>query len=241
MRKACWILYRWCRHCDDLVDHTANPAQAVADILDQTLKGSTPIFNDFDQLCHKYQIPKTLALDMISGFDQDAKFERFFSLEDLEVYAYRVAGTVGLMMSHIMNVKDQRAMAPAKSLGIAMQLTNIARDVTEDHARGRVYLPLQWLRDAGVSEERIPLENEKVFPVVQKLLYRAEELYREGQRGYHFLPFRAAVAVSIASEIYAEIGRKILRQGPSALDMRMTIPFLPKLRLALKGIRKAYS
>ena len=161
------------------------------------------------------------------------------SLADVELYSYRVAGVVGLMICHVVGVTDSAAHPHAVALGTAMQLTNIARDVREDFERGRVYLPSDWLDEAGVSQSRFWNEKERVYTVVEKLLKRADELYEEGYAGLKYLPLRAALAVSIAGSIYSAIGHKTRAQGAAALDGRTVVSLPHKLWLVVTGTLRA--
>jgi phytoene synthase len=133
-----------------------------------------------------------------------------------------------------MGVSDLKALRHAADLGIAMQLTNIARDVIEDAALGRIYLPLSWLAEAGVApdELRAPDRRAKLFPVVSRLLVEAGRYYRSGEAGLRYLDFRSACAIAAAGFIYAEIGRQILKKGPRALEQRSVISKPKKLFLA---------
>ena len=122
-----------------------------------------------------------------------------------------------------------------------MQLTNISRDVKEDFRLGRIYLPSEWLREAGVDSARLldPSEQQKVYSVVLRLLDRADELYASGYSGLRYLPFRAALAVSIAGSIYSAIGQKIRAAGPRALESRTVVSLPHKLALVLSGTWRA--
>src|SRR5262249_48112165 len=138
---------------------------------------------------------------------------------------YRVAGTVGLMMVHVMGVSDDKALKNAASLGIAMQLTNIARDVMEDAAMDRVYLPGVWLEEAGVPRESVADRRFRplVTQVVSRLVKSAEGYYREGNEGIKYLPLRAALAVAMASRIYSRIGKLVKKRGARAWENRCMV------------------
>ena len=144
----------------------------------------------------------------------DVEKRVYDDLEELLDYCYCVAGTVGLMMSHVMGLRRPEALGQAVALGQAMQLTNIARDVMEDHARGRVYLP-------GVTAPFADLRGTK--KVVDDILDHAETLYDRGLAGVRDLPLRAAIAVTAATFIYREIGRRIRRARPSILLTRVVV------------------
>jgi phytoene synthase len=246
VRDDCWLVYRWCRHCDDRVDHALDGATAEAELTEirrETVlgfegKSAEPVFRDFGRLCLERRVPLEHPLEVLKGFEKDARGFAYRAPEDVDEYSFQVAGVVGLIMTRIMGVSDRRADSHAKDLGIAMQLTNIARDVAEDFARGRVYLPGSWLEEARVDSSRLldAEQRDSLFQVVSRLLRRADALYGSGRDGLCYLPFRSAVAVSVAAAVYSEIGRKILREGPSALDKRVHVTFLEKIKLAFVGV-----
>lgn len=241
-REACWVLYRWCRHCDDQVDNGGS-AQTLIELRMSTddglnLKSADVLFSELGKVCETHGIPHTYPHELLNGFEKDVRGVSLEQPKDLEDYAYQVAGVVGLMMSHIMGADMPSAISPAKSLGNAMQLTNIARDVKEDFENGRIYLPRAWLKESELEPEGLldSSQRSRLFELVKRLLARADELYRDGYAGLHYLPFRAALAVSIAGSIYSSIGRKILARGESALDERIYVTLPEKLFLTLEGI-----
>lgn len=250
MKESCWVIYRWCRHCDDVVDLA--PDQETACLLLEDLKKKTeaclqglptgePLFEAFGQVFREHQIPARYAFDLLRGFEYDVEGETYESLADVELYSYHVAGVVGLMMARLMGAEASSAAQPAKDMGLAMQLTNISRDVAEDFSRGRCYLPSQWLHEARVPEAQLmnPEHRQEVYSVVLRLLDRADELYASGYSGLGLLPFRAACAVAVAAEVYSAIGTKIRKRGPRALEQRTYIRFPEKIILTVKGLSRA--
>lgn len=236
------LLYAWCRHCDDEVDSLTG--ESVGSLLAkvQQLEEKTrracageemaeEPFRSFGALVRKHQIPLSYPLELLEGMAMDARCVEYETLADLEIYAYRVAGTVGLMMSRILGVSDPRAERHAMRLGIAMQLTNISRDVREDAGLGRVYLPLSWLRRAGVEPEALgdPRAWPRVAPVVRELVEAAEAAYEEGNQGLRYLPARAALAIAAASGIYRAIGHRVVKRGGRAWETRTVVPLPRKL------------
>ena len=158
-----------------------------------------------------YSIPEVYALDLLEGMKMDLEGRKYSTIEELEIYCYHVASTVGLMMCHIMGVSDASALRFAAKLGVAMQLTNICRDVKEDFLLGRIYLPEEWLKEHNAHH---PLENEKeTLAVIKKVLDRAELRYAEGQEGLPYLSWRNSLAIRIAARVYREIGREVASQG----------------------------
>ncbi|RZA08149.1 MAG: phytoene/squalene synthase family protein [Proteobacteria bacterium] len=243
-REGARYLYVWCRHCDDEVDNAPTLEQKLANVakLEEQTKLSwidTPeedlVFRAFGQVCSNYQIPKQYALDLLAGMRADAEGKRYQTLADLEVYCYQVAGTVGLMMCHVMGLSHSRALDHAVDLGIAMQLTNISRDVGEDFAQGRVFLPLDWLRESGIPENDLmnPRYREALVGLVNRLLEHARAKYASGDRGLRYLHWRSALAIRVASGVYSGIGREVSSRGPAAWDRRCYTTKFTKLKLAL--------
>jgi phytoene synthase len=171
-RASAYLLYAWCRYCDDQADGQEmgrdvvqlTPAERSARIdalYTQTraaLAGEAvehPVFRAFQAVAKRHDLAPALAMDHLQGFRLDADGARMRSFEDLLAYCYHVAGAVGVMMAWIMGVRDEETLDRACDLGIAFQLTNIARDVVEDAESGRVYLPDSWLRDAGLPREQV--------------------------------------------------------------------------------------
>ncbi|NJL25756.1 MAG: phytoene/squalene synthase family protein [Calothrix sp. SM1_5_4] len=248
-REDCWALYRWCRHCDDAVDAAGTPEEARRALLDLSEntagalsgKPASGLFAPLARVYARHGIPVEYARDHIRGFSMDVDGFDGQDLADVEKYSYHVAGVVGLMMAHIMGVTSDKAYGHAVDMGVAMQLTNIARDVREDFANGRVYLPARWLAEAGIDRHRLldAEYREPLFAVVIRVLDRAEELYRSGFKGLGALPFRSAVAVAIAACVYRAIGREIRRRGAAAIDTRVYTGRLDKWLLAARGLALA--
>lgn len=238
-KKSCWDLYQWCRHCDDLIDQNPHADQSLQKLYQDwhSYPNCSEPFRVVRSLEAKYQIPEKYFLDLLKGFEWDARQTTFIDIRDVETYAYHVAGTVGLKMCYIMGVSNPRALRHAVDLGIAMQLTNIARDVKEDFERGRVYLPVEWLLEEGIDPKHLFLSSQEssLYQVVLKLLDHADRFYRSGYQGLAYLPWRASLAVSIAGHIYSEIGKKIRSEGPSSLRRRTIVSLPRKCVCALRG------
>lgn len=248
-RDAAFFLYGWCRYCDDQVDRQVAGENDLEERL-RALKAATqsafttttqrdPVFIALQYIARRYAIPDHYALELIEGMAMDVRGVRYRTLNELLLYCYRVAGTVGLMMSHVMGVRHESALKHAANLGIAMQLTNIARDIIEDAGMGRIYLPLDWLAEAGVVPEKISaLENrERLAGLNRRLLEAADHYYRSGDEGIWHLSFRSAVAVSAARHVYAEIGSLLLRRGSRAWDRRAYVTGSRKVLVIARGIR----
>jgi len=254
-RDAAFLLYAWCRHCDDQIDgehlgykkaddECRDRSDRLARLYEQTravLRGAAPqdpVFAALQRVVTKYEIPERYPLELLEGFTMDVEGRRHAGLDELFLYCYHVAGTVGLMMARIMGVRDEWTLQRAADLGIALQMTNIARDVLDDARSGRVYLPLSWLERAGVPAEEIadPRHRVAVAGVVQQLLAVADRYYDSGARGLSRLPFRSAWAVAVARGVYREIGETVLRRGERAWDERAIVPRYRKLAQVGRGL-----
>lgn len=248
-------LYAWCRRCDDAID-LAPPdrhATILGDLrmrLEDVYKGVRPADDAlacFQIVVERRRIPVEYPRALLDGMRMDVDAVAYETLDDLLLYCWRVAGTVGLMMCHVLGVADPRATRHAAHLGIAMQLTNIARDTAEDWRRGRVYLPrdglsprlIRWLddqREAGLREP-FPRELEPdVATATRALLLQAERYYESADRGLDHLAPRAALAIRAARLIYAEIGREIERRGTRAVAQRTIVSKRAKLRLVVRAL-----
>lgn len=246
LRESAYMLYAWCRHCDDVIDGQemgfASPDAGIVprgtrsdiELVDllrrQTLAATRgtpdgPIFEALARVVDKHDIPERHPLELIDGFAMDASGRRYQSLEETILYSYHVAGVVGLMMARVMGVRDAPTLRRASDLGIAFQLTNIARDVMDDAAIGRVYLPLDWLADAGIPASDIddPAHRAAVAAVAMKLLAEADRYYASATYGIAALPFRPAMAIAAARSVYRAIGTKVRSRGAEAWDRRAVI------------------
>jgi phytoene synthase len=239
-RERAWLLYAWCRACDDLADGqemghgmqvVADPAVRLALIRDRTalaLAGKPsgePAFDGFGVVARECAIPARLADDLIAGFALDAEGWRPRSENDLYLYCYHVAGAVGVMMALVMNVspEDDTTLDRACDLGIAFQLANIARDICEDDAAERCYLPVEWQVEMDIppGEHMKPAYRHRLAVLAQRLAKRAVGYEASGRAGTAALPFRAAWAVLAAAGIYGDILRKVAEAGEHAWDHRI--------------------
>jgi len=247
VRDPATALYAFCRLADDAVDlcppdERADRLAALSCRLDRAYAGDPhphPADRAFSAVVRHYVIPRALPEALIEGFSWDAEGRRYPDLEAVEAYAARVAAAVGAMMAILMGVRDAPRMARACDLGVAMQLTNIARDVGEDARAGRLYLPLDWLREAGVDPDAFlaaPSFSPAIGQVVLRLLDRAGELYARAEPGIAALPQDCRAAIGAASRIYAEIGRRIARAGGDSVGTRAVVPGGRKAWLAAAGL-----
>lgn len=249
-RNAAIFLYGWCRYCDDQVDEAGKSGnrddleRRLASLRERTASAFSwepqqePVFVALQHIAKLYAIPAHYALELIEGMAMDVRGTRYANFRELLLYCYRVAGTVGLMMSHVMGLRDESALKHAADLGIAMQLTNIARDITEDAAMGRIYLPVSWLDEANIVDDEIaaPSNREKLAAITFRLLREAERYYRSGDAGLWHLSFRSACAVSAARHVYSEIGSLLIQRGGRAWDQRTYVTGSRKLWAVTRGV-----
>jgi len=240
VRAASVALYAFCRVADDMVDQGGDVNANLALLrqrLDQIYDGSpTPAVEDqaLTLVVQQYQLPRLFLDALLEGFEWDALGRRYQTLEDLQSYAARVAGTVGAMMSWIMGIKSPATLARACELGVAMQLTNIARDVGEDARNGRIYIPLAWLESADIKVTdwlRDPQPTTVIKSLISRLLDEADILYQRAQSGIAELPPDCRAAILAASSIYGEIGAQLRREGLDSITHRTVVSTTRKLVL----------
>lgn len=238
--KDCARLYRFCRFIDDLVDESTNPAfmrTQLKRIQQDIERGQShdPVLHDFIDLSIGYNMDQAVINELINGIASDLNSVLVGDTTQLLRYCYRVAGTVGLLMCDVLGVTDARARAHAIDLGIGMQLTNIARDVREDAAIGRRYIPADWI---GAISPRILIESDSPLGGtlsfgVKRLLLMAEGYYCSGQQGLRYLPSRARLAIAIAANVYREIGSVLREIDFDIWGGRARVSFFRKIRVAI--------
>ncbi len=249
-RDEAAVLYAWCRRADDAIDEApggverARVAELERELCDvyEGAPQDDVMLGAFQAVVARRDIPSHYPAELLDGLRMDAQGQRYQSVEQLLGYCYRVASTVGLMMCHVLGVRNPRALGYAAHLGIAMQLTNICRDVAEDWRRGRLYVPDELLSPLGApglaGELGRPLPDPARGPLasaVERLLGLADRYYRSGDRGFSALPIRAAFAVRTARLVYAAIGGRLARQGYDVLAGRAFVPGWMKLWLTAKA------
>lgn len=230
------VVYAFCRLVDDAVDTATSADEGRAEVLaiERELRGeceARPLVACFAELLDAWGLSRGVALELILGVRSDAGAVEVQGDPELLRYCYRVAGTVGLMMCGVIGVRDRTALPFALDLGIAMQLTNISRDVAEDARLGRVYLPATRLRAAG-EEPAALVRGEaaagKVARVVLELLGLADRYYESADGGLRFIPWRSRLAIVVAGRVYRAIGVRLRRRGGDALAGRTVVPALEK-------------
>lgn len=256
VREDAWLLYAWCRACDDAIDgqdhghgHEAmtpeEQRRRLENLYDQTRRAlagepmTDPTFAAFQRVAQRHHLPERWPLDLIDGFAMDVDHRQYRTVDDVMAYCWHVAGVVGVMMARVMGASDPEVLRRAQDLGLAFQLTNIARDVIEDAENGRVYLPADWLVDAGLepTAEAVadPANRARVHAVTTRLLKLAEPYYDSARDGLRGLPFRSSLAVAAARGVYREIGRKVRRRGPGVWGQRVVVRKPMKLWLFGRG------
>jgi 15-cis-phytoene synthase len=249
-RRDAAVLYSYCRLADDSIDlvEPARQPLALAELsraLDSVYSGEVQQdvrLRAFQELVKRRRLPREYPEQLLAGMRMDTDGARYHSLQELLLYCHRVAGVVGLMMCHVLGLSDARALRNAAHLGMAMQLTNICRDVAEDWQRGRLYLPLQMLLESGAGAPHGPMDGPlpsaaraSLTIVTERLLSEAERFYQSGDAGLMALPWRAAFSVRAARLIYSAIGERIRRSDYDAYTTRAVVPGAQKLRLLLQA------
>lgn len=256
-RASAVMLYAWCRHCDDVVDgqvlghrEATTPGgseAALARLRVETAaayrgeRTDDPVFQAFAAVMRRHAVPEALPLQHLEGFAMDVAGTRYRTFEDTLRYCYHVAGVVGVMMGLVMTVRDPAVLDRASDLGIAFQLTNIARDLVDDARAGRVYLPDDWLASAGLTRDTLAdgASRPALAGLAARLVGEAEPYYRSAAVGLRSLPLRSAWAIATALRVYRAIGIELVRAGPAAWDRRVSTSKARKLALVGLGAVQA--
>jgi phytoene synthase len=245
VRETATVLYAFCRLADDAVDLSGAPEDAVA-TLSARLDGiyaRTPIDHPVDRalsiVVQGHALPRVFFDALLDGLAWDAGGRTYRTLSELIDYSARVAGTVGALMTLLMGGRHPDVLARACDLGVAMQLTNIARDVGEDARAGRIYLPLDWLAEAGLDPAALldaPAFDARLAGIVQRLLDEAARLYRRSEGGIAHLPVGCRPAIHAARLIYAEIGVGLAANGYDSISRRTVVPRARKVALLARAV-----
>lgn len=227
-REEVWVLYHWCRRADDMIDGS-EPAMHGRLIdhlrreLDEIYGGAAmadPALSAFQSVTRTRGVPRYYADELLAGMEMDSRKFVYRTEDELLLYCYRVAGTVGLMMCHVLGVREAASLRQAADLGVAMQLTNICRDVREDWERGRIYLPMASVEGHGghgLEEhlgETLPAEyGPALSRTVRDVLDMADRYYRQADAGMTALPWQGALAVRTARLVYAAIAGALQAQA----------------------------
>ena len=238
-------LYRFCRVLDDMADgDIPDGPRRLLTIRDDLAGGryaTDTLLADFQPFIRQKNLPVPVIITLIDGLLQDQKPVRITDERALRRYAYRVAGTVGLLMCHVLDCDDDVARAHAIDLGIAMQLTNIARDILEDAEMGRRYLPASWAGDvkpAHIIAASNAADGEvarSISAAARQLLLLADDYYQSGTAGLSYLPLRAHIAIAVAARVYRQIGVQIAATGYGWHQGRQVTSRFAKIKCSLQA------
>lgn len=245
IRRKAYALYAFCRLSDDAVDEgpedgSLESHSAVASLQNrlQRLYAGHPTDHPADRaladVVRQTGMPIDLPMALLEGLAWDAEERIYETLSDVTDYGMRVAGAVGAMMAVIMGERDRVSLARACDLGVAMQFTNICRDVGEDARNGRLYLPRQWLRDAGIDPEAFladPQFTPALASVIERLLTEADRLYKQAGAGIAMLPSGCRPGIWAARLLYDEIGQELRRRKLDSISQRTVVSKGKQLRL----------
>ena len=236
-------LYAFCRRLDDLVDEAASPeearvALAAADRAIADGRSDDPVLSDGLALMRECGIEPGIVRELIAGMASDAETVRMADEAELLRYCYRAAGTVGLMMCRVLDAPEPAAAAHAVDLGIAMQLTNLCRDVAADARMGRRYLPASLVGDIAPDAliEPSPALQPTLRAAVARLLTLAETYYASGEAGLPFLPVRARAGILVAGRVYRAIGHRLTACEHAYWEGRAFVPDWRKATITLTAL-----
>lgn len=236
----CSILYAFCRVVDNLVDVKSNSKNNIKKFIQDYKSENSKNFviNKFKKIESKYRIPKKYIMDLFYGVSLDTKNVKIKTTKELLKYSYYVAGTVGAMMAYIFNTTNSKAIKHAINLGIAMQLTNISRDVVKDAYLKRLYLPKNFLKEDVTPEDIINnnFNKKDLFFAIKKLIILADRYYVNGNSGIKFLPKTIKFSIFLASLLYQGIGKKIINHNEDEYFSKHTyLNLLEKIIITIKA------
>ena len=260
LRDDAAMLYAWCRYCDDVIDgqemghgqiedYKTGQGERLEMLRQKTraaLNGAPtedPVFAGLARVVKTHEIDHRHPFDLLKGFEMDAEERVYNSVDDILDYSYHVAGVVGVMMANIMGVRDAATLDRASDLGLAFQLTNIARDVIDDAKADRVFVPRDLLTAAGAPVDAGDQMKRETWPALHAAacaqLDIAEKYYASARVGIKELDFRCAWAISAALKVYREIGEELRDGGPEAWEGRVGASGKRKIALALGAVGPA--
>ena len=250
-RWGTFAVYGLCRFADNIIDNPRN--RTTQEILQEihaletelkiayrTGESEHPVLSPFITTATFFQIPQEYPLELLKGVCMDLQKKRYKDFDDLYLFCYRVAGVVGLMMTHVLGYRSAGAFAYAEKLGIALQLTNILRDIKEDKNMGRIYIPQNEMKRFKVSQKE--LLNETMSPRMQELVLfqmkRAHDYYEKAHPGIAMLLPESQFAIYAASEIYRGILYKLEQQGYNPFKSRIYVTQSKKISIILRELIK---
>jgi phytoene synthase len=246
IRASATALYAFCRLADDAIDlDRTSPAAAIERLRERlaAIYAGAPLpfpaDRAFAATVARFDIPRAMPEALIEGFAWDVAGRNYETLSDLNAYGARVAGSVGAMMTLVMGRRASETVSRACELGMAMQLSNIARDVGEDARAGRLYLPRQWMREAGLDPEAWlaqPVFNPALGGVLRRLLEAADHLYTRSAAGIDDLPALCRPAIRAARFLYAEIGDMVAANGFDSVSQRAVVGSSRKVQVLARSL-----
>lgn len=240
-RRAISVIYAFCRHCDDSVDEQGDMEDKLAQVADirshlakaYTGHATSPVFLAMNDVAQRYEIPQEYFQDIVSGVESDLVKNRYLNFEELRQYCYQVASVVGLICLQIFGYRDSRARNHAIDLGLAMQLTNIARDVQEDLGMNRVYLPQDEMVRFGYTEEDLHagIINEPFISLMQFQAHRAKVYFQSGFQLIPYLSFRSRACPAVLGQLYIKVLERIESSNYDVLHHRVRLSKPQKIRV----------
>jgi phytoene synthase len=250
VREAAYAIYAFCRLSDDAVDVEGGQIEAVdrlrqrLDLIYAGAPSPNPVDRSLAAAAAEFALPRVLMDALLEGLEWDVTGCAYDTIEDLHAYCARVAGSVGGMIATLMGARSAGLAARACDLGVAMQLTNIARDVGDDARAGRLYLPRAWMVEAGIDPDvwlNAPEFGPQVGAVIQRVLRHADELYRRSDSGIAGLEPAFKPSIFAARHLYAEIGHQLERDGLDSISRRTTVSGARKVQLVAHAVVRSVS
>ena len=221
-------IYSFCRIHDDIVDENLDSNNA-----ENKFKRE---IEELKEIIKSYGISDDIISELMLGINSDIDFKRYKNNKELLRYCYRVAGVVGLMMTKALKIESEEANFYAIDLGIAMQLTNISRDIMQDFNNQRIYLP----EDTGITQETLSIKNDennrRIKQEVNKILLKSDIYYKSSLNGFRYIPIKSRLSILVALRIYEAIGIKIKRSGTKFLEENIYIKIHEKVFIVLKTL-----
>jgi len=251
-REAAYSIYGFCRYADNIVDNPRN--RTIEEVKNEILclknelilaykykESEHPILSSFIYYAEYFKIPIDYPLDLLDGVLMDTEIKEFVTFEELYVYCYKVASVVGLMMCYILGFKTNEALIYAEKMGIAMQLTNILRDIKEDKNKDRIYIPIEDLNRFQVTKEQIIKEDFdiNIKNLIQYYTDKAQEYYNESYTGINLLDKNARFSIFAAGRIYSEILIKIKNNQYNPFLERVVVSKNNKYNILILEILKS--
>lgn len=244
-RQAIYTLYAFCRQTDDIADNLAPAEKRMhqLNVWERELKrcfskSVSNYFNSLKQVMEKFRIPIEHFLELIAGVRMDIANLRYRSFDDLKLYCYRVASTVGLMCIQIFGYRDPLIKSYAEDLGIALQLTNIIRDVGTDAQMGRLYLPKKEVKRFGVSETDIFSReySDEFYKLMRFQASRAHAYYKRSEEQLPSHEMKNMLVAEIMKNIYLNLLKKIEEEQFKVLDKRIRVSSPQKIYITLNTL-----